>query len=86
MDSKIFYYKECGDAVYRTFYEEFKEYCNNNGILYWYFSKDRNEFAKFLETKDIGLRFDDFSITGGYCSYTIIDEKKFVLSKIKYGF
>lgn len=81
MDSKIFYPMNGGDAIYRTFYEEFREFCDKNGLAHW-----RNEWTKFIKDKNIGVLYDGFSIRGGHYSYIITDPQKLLIAKLTYGF
>jgi len=60
-----------------TIYEKFRSefYCEQSpqNILY--------EFSKFINSKDLGV----ISIDYIYDIYEIVDEKKWLFSKLKYG-
>lgn len=61
------------------------------GAIYRFFRKEYiassfEYYAEFLESKDIGIiRIDDYIRTDFTYLYEIVDEKKWALSRIKYG-
>jgi hypothetical protein len=63
-------FEDRGFKVYRALQDEFRNYKNC-------------DYVSFLAMKDIGIKYIDKNISA-FDHYEIIDEKKWLLAKIKY--
>jgi hypothetical protein len=72
MDSNTF--SNC--AIYTSLRDEFIEF------------KDWNSWREFIDYKDIGIKVSgrNKKSNNGYYRYTIVDDKKWFITKLKYGF
>lgn len=72
MDSNIF----ITDTIYLRFQDEY--HSSNNHLM---------GYIKFIKSKNLGIECIDINIGGGLLDrYKIVDEKKWLINKIKYGF
>ena len=72
MDSNTF--SNC--AIYTSLRDEFIDF------------KDWNNWREFIDLKDIGIKVSgrNKKSNNGYYRYTIVDDKKWFITKLKYGF
>jgi hypothetical protein len=62
------------DIIYKTFIEEYM----TSSYIGW---------DRFIKSKDLGLTVTNLAVEKfSKCNYIVVDEKKWLLAKLKYGF
>lgn len=70
------------DRIYYLLWEDFIVFSRHDNVRYDYF---RELYNRFLENKQLGIIFIGRNHHEPYDSYRIVDEKKWMLTRIKYG-
>ncbi len=76
MDSNIDPKNDLDSCLWEIFFDE---YISQQDFLDW---------VDFMNKKDLGIKYafyEKSKLSEGYINYEIIDEKKWLLNKIKYG-
>ncbi len=80
MDYKFEYID--GNLIYKKFCKEWREKQWDKNNLYYYFESEKR-WKIFIQYLDLGI---ECTSVGKIDKYKIVDEKKWLLYKLKYGF